>query len=50
MTCSLQVSTEFCVEYERMECCVIQRDWELQCVSHLPPLPLFLSLFICMFF
>jgi hypothetical protein len=25
-----QVSTEFCVDYERMEACVIQRDWELQ--------------------
>lgn len=25
-----EVSTEFCVDYERMEACVIQRDWELQ--------------------
>lgn len=25
-----EVSTEFCIEYERMETCVIQRDWELQ--------------------
>jgi hypothetical protein len=29
----VQVSTEFCVEYERMEACVIQRDWELQYVE-----------------
>jgi hypothetical protein len=30
----LQVSTEFCIEYERMETCVIQRDWELQYVQY----------------
>jgi hypothetical protein len=29
----MQVSTEFCIEYERMETCVIQRDWELQYVQ-----------------